>query len=320
MHNNIFDCLVIPSPSFSQHETLVREARTLARRVVTNNKGTRFDEAELLAFINDANADAVIAGTDPLSATVIERLENVKAVGKFGVGCDNVDIEALHRNGIYFGWEGGVNRRSVAELALGFMLGHQRNIFRSIDRTQRSTWKKDGGFQLTGKTVGIIGFGFIGTDLASLLAPFKCNLVVHDIIDKSEQCLSFSARQIPYDDLLRSADIVTFHVPGGDVTRNMFGEGQIDLVRPSALVINTARGSIVDFNAVSKAVQDGRIGAYASDVFPEEPLISSSFKIEDGFYFTPHIGGNADEAILAMGRSAIRGLKSFLASASANNK
>jgi phosphoglycerate dehydrogenase-like enzyme len=311
MSTKLFDCLAISSPSFSQHSLLVSEASALANRVVTNTLGTKFDETALAQFLNDAKADAAIIGTDPLSATVISSLQHLKAIGKYGVGCDNVDVPELKRKGIHFGWAGGVNRRSVSELALGFMLGHQRNIFRSVDRMQRGVWQKQGGVQLSEKTIGIVGFGYIGTDLAALLRPFGCQILVHDILDKREDCRKFSATQVPFDELLTRSDVITLHVPGGPATRGLIGKNELARVKANLLLINTARGEIVDFAITQSAVKNHQIAGYASDVFPAEPLLSNDFSIENGFYFTPHIGGNAQEAVLAMGRAAIEGLRSF---------
>lgn len=312
MSQKIFDCLVIPSPSFSKHPVLVKEASVLAKKIILNKDGLRLDEEGLLKFLSQDNADAAIIGTDPLTAGVIAKLTHIKAIGKYGVGCDNVDLDALRKKGIHFGWEGGVNKRSVSELALGFMLGHLRNIFRSINRMQSGEWTKFGGFQLSEKTIGIVGFGHIGTDLAALLKPFDCKILVHDILDKSKDCASLGAKQVSYEELIKNSDIITFHVPGGAATKHMFSKKEIQLAKESALLINTARGSIIDFDEVINAVRSKRLGGYASDVFPKEPLNSTEFKIEDGFYFTPHIGGNADEAIISMGRAAIRGLGTFL--------
>lgn len=311
MTSKIFECIAIPSPSFSKHKVLVAEASAHAKRIVINDAGEKFDEAGLANFLNEAKADAAIIGTDPLSSKVISSLKYLKAIGKYGVGCDNVDIAALKAKGIHFGWEGGVNRRSVSELVLGFMLGHQRNIFRSINRMQNGSWQKDGGVQLSEKIIGIVGFGFIGTDLAHLLKPFGCEILVHDILDKTIICRDLGVKQVPYEDLLTRADILSFHVPRSSVTRGMFGPKELTKTKQNLLVINTARGGILDFDAVTKAVLSHKIAGYASDVFPDEPLISSEFKVESGFYFTPHLGGNAAEAVLAMGRSAIKGLKEF---------
>ena len=312
MTKNIFECLVIPSPSFSKHPVLVKEASVLAKKLILNQEGTRLDEDKLSSFLSQDQADAAIIGTDPLTENVISKLTHIKAIGKYGVGLDNVDIEALKKHGIHFGWEGGVNKRCVSELTLGFMLGHQRNIFRSINRMQHGEWIKNGGFQLSEKTVGIVGFGHIGTDLAAILKPFGCQILISDILDKKQECHALGAKQVSYQDLLRSSDVITFHVPGGAQTKHMFSKKEILITKKSTLIVNTARGSIVDFDAVTHAVKIGGLGGYASDVFPFEPLLSKDYPIESGFYFTPHIGGNADEAILAMGRAAIRGLQEFL--------
>jgi D-3-phosphoglycerate dehydrogenase len=309
--NKRFGCIAIPSPSFSKNKTLIAEVRDLTHRLVVNEAGVKFDEPGLIAFLNDAKADGAIIGTDPVSARVVSSLRHLKAIGKYGVGCDNVDLEALKKSSIHFGWEGGVNRRSVSELVLGFMLGHQRNIFKSADRMQRGHWQKEGGFQLSGKIIGIIGFGFIGTDLASLLKPFGCEILVHDILDKRDIATQHGAKQVSYSDIIARCDVITFHVPGGDKTKNMFGPSEIQRVKESCLAINTARGKICDFDAVIAAVKGGKLSGYASDVFPDEPISRTDLTIEQGFYFTPHIGGNADEAVLAMGRAAIRGLLTF---------
>jgi phosphoglycerate dehydrogenase-like enzyme len=311
-----FKCLAIASPSFAKHPTLVTEARDIAEQVVINSDGTRFDEGQLLKFLSQPHADAVIIGTDPLTKSVISQLPHLKAIGKYGVGLDNVDLNALDHHSIYLAWQPGVNRRSVAELTLGFMIGHMRNVFRSICDMQHGHWVKNGGMQLSEKSVGIVGFGHIGTDVARLLQPFNCKLLIHDILNKQSQCHEFKATQVSYEKLLQASDIVTFHVPGGTATRNMFSSREIKLVKTTALIINTARGSIIDFPAVTKALRDENIGGYASDVFPHEPFISEDYLVKDGFYFTPHIGGNAEEAVLDMGRSAIEGLKQYLKRAS----
>ena len=308
----LFDCLAIASPSFCLDQSLVSEARALTRKLVTNPSGERMDEGQLIQFLQENRADGLIIGTDSLTAAVINAAPNLKAIGKYGVGLERVDLAAVREKGIFFGYQPGVNKRSVSELTLCFMLGHQRNIFRGVSRMQNSTWTKNGGSLLSEKTVGIVGFGHCGSDLARLLRPFNCTIIVHDILNKSHESALLGAKQVSYDDLLKHSDILTFHVPGGTTTHHMFGEQQIKLVRPSALVINTARGSVVDFDAVAMAVRKGRLGGYASDVFPKEPFVSSEFKIEDGFYFTPHIGGNATEAVLAMGRAALDGLKQYL--------
>jgi len=308
----VFECLAVASPSFCKDKQLVDEARRLTRKLVLNDKGHRFTEDELRSFIAEHQPDALIIGTDPLTANVLSAATKLKAIGKYGVGLEKVDLEAVKARGIFFGFKAGVNRRSVSELTLTFMLGHQRNIFKSINRMQDGSWVKDGGSQLSAKTIGLVGFGNIGSDLADLLRPFHCKILIHDILDKTDQARTLGATQVSYDDLLASSDVISFHVPGGNETKNMFSDAQIKIVKPTTLIINTARGSVVDFDATIKAVRDHRLGGYASDVFPSEPLLSKDFLVGAGFYFTPHIGGNATEAVSDMGQAAIDALKHFL--------
>jgi phosphoglycerate dehydrogenase-like enzyme len=307
-----FNCLAVASPSFCKDQSLLEESKKLCKNLVTNQTNQHMTESQLIDFLRENQADAVIIGTDFLTAKVLDAVPNLKAVGKYGVGLDRVDLAAIKQKGIYFGYQAGVNKRSVSELALCFMLGHQRNIFKSISRMEQNHWIKDGGLQLSNSTVGIVGMGHIGSDLAGLLMAFHCKLLVCDILDKTKEAKTFRATQVSYEELLGDSDIITFHVPGGTSTHHMFGLNEVKRTKATALIINTARGSVVDFDATSQAVRDGCLAGYASDVFPSEPFLAENYKLTDGFYFTPHIGGNAREAVLAMGRSAIEGLRSYL--------
>lgn len=307
-----FRCIAVTSPSFSKHKILVSETAELANRMIINDSNVKWTEDSIVDWLNTNEVDAVIVGTDPFHRDVIAKLKHVKAVGKYGVGCDNVDIPELASRGIFFGWEGGVNRRSVTELALTFMLGHSRNIFRTMDKMQQGHWDKNGGSQLSDKKVGIVGLGYIGTDLARLLKALGSTVFYCDVVDKSKVATELGISSMPYEEMVKTVDIISFHVPGGKLTHHMFGVAQIKQANPKLLVVNTARGHVVEFNATVSAVKEGRLGGYASDVFPEEPLHSKDFAVSSGFYFTPHIGGNAEEAVLAMGRSAIKGLRDYL--------
>lgn len=308
-----FQTLAITSPSFCKNKTLLQEASELTDRLVVNDTGATLGAEAVGAWINESRAEAIIIGTDALPEDTINSLQHVKAVGKYGVGCDNINLPALRQRGIFFGWEGGVNRRSVSELVLCFMLGHCRNIFRVASKMQRGVWDKDGGHQLSNKTIGIVGLGYIGVDVATLLKGFGCNVLAFDIVDKYEIAKDLGVLLAKsYRELIANVDVLTFHVPGGVETKNLFGPEEIELARENLLVINTARGQVVDFSATTAAVRNGRLAGYATDVYPSEPFRSTEFSVEQGFYFTPHIGGNAEEAVLAMGRAAIKGLKDYL--------
>ncbi|MCX6118023.1 MAG: NAD(P)-binding domain-containing protein [Proteobacteria bacterium] len=305
--------IAVTSPSFSKNETLLSELSKHADKLILNDSNIKFTETSVVSWLNESKAEAAIIGTEPISGSVIKQLKYLKAIGKYGVGCDNIDVHALKSAGIFFHWEGGVNKRSVSELALGFMLGHFRNVFKNIDCMQSGSWKKVGGVQVSNRNIGIVGLGHIGTDLASLLQPFGCKIYFHDVADKSDTAKKYGIEQLDYLDLLRQCDMISFHVPGGDSTHHMFADKEIAALRNNKpLIINTARGTVCDFDAVVKGVNSGLLAGYASDVFPIEPFDSSQFKIENGFYFTSHIGGNAAEAVISMGQASIRGIMRYL--------
>lgn len=271
---------------------------------------------ELDHFVSLAQAHGAtmaLIGRERLDRKSLEQLPKLKFIAKYGVGLDNLDDEACADLGISIGWTGGVNRRSVAELVLAFSLMHCRNVEHSMQLLRRGIWEKNGGRQLSQCRFGIVGFGHIGQDLASLLRPLGCEIFYNDILDKSIEARQLGARRLDYESLLATCDIISFHVPSTAATRPLFAGNSIALCRPQTLIINTARGDIVDFAQVTAAVLNGQLGGYAADVFPVEPcqldaLMSQSSKL----YFTPHIGGNAREAVLAMGRAALAHLRGFL--------
>jgi D-3-phosphoglycerate dehydrogenase len=170
-------------------------------------------------------------------------------------------------------------------------------------------WNKQAGRQLTGKTIGIIGCGFVGQDLVRLLAPFECRILAHDIRDYPDFYAANLVTPVDLDTLLSSSDLVTLHVPLDASTRGMIGAAQLARMRPGALIINAARGGLIDEAALAEALEGGRLAGAACDVFAIEPDANPRLLALPTFLGTPHIGGSALEAQLAMGRAAIDGLE-----------
>ena len=305
--------VAITSISFSKSVDLLAELASHGLEPYPNRSGQKLEGQNLISFLRDSGARAAIVGLEPIDLQTLEQCQELRFISKYGVGLDNLDQEALRQRGVGLGWTGGVNRRSVSELALGFALGHFRNIVPSIIKMRQGIWEKAGGQQLSDATVGIVGFGHIGTDLAALLRPFGCRILYSDILDKSAIAADLGASPASYEEILAKADVITFHVPSTPLTKGMFGRRELGLVKANALIINTARGDIVDFVPTATAVRDGRLGGFAADVFIDEPQDLHSWADVPQLYFTPHIGGNAQEAILAMGRSAISHVVAFFA-------
>ena len=304
--------VAVASVSFSANQTLISELSAIGVDVVHNADGRRFTTQEALAeFIG--SAEYAVVGGEPVGEEVIAACPNLEIVAKYGVGRDNLDEAALEAGGVKVGWTGGVNRRSVTELTLAFALGHLRNVWPSVSQMRRGQWVKVGGRELSGCTFGIVGLGHIGTDVARIVRTFGATVLYRDIVDRSAVAEELGLESMEYEELLREADVVSFHVPGTPLTKEMFGAAQVALMKPASLVINTSRGSVIEFAETVDAVRAGRLGGFAADVFPTEPFDASAFEGDDRLYFTPHIGGNSRESVMAMGRSAIDHLRRHLA-------
>ncbi len=297
------------SPSFSKNRTLQNEIRKYFPDAKLNLEGVRFNKEELIDFIKDA--DGVILGLEPFDEDIIKQCPNVKMVSKYGVGLNNIDLEACKRNHIAIGWTGGVNKRSVSEMTLGYMLMLARNLYITSNELKNGTWNKSGGFQLSGKTIGIIGVGHIGKDLVQLLKPFSCKILVNDIIDQDNYYKKNNLTETTKDEIYKKSDFITIHTPYNDTTKNMINKETLSLMKSSAYVINSARGGIVNENDLKFALKNNIIAGAAIDAYVEEPPTDEELLSLPNLICTPHIGGNAKEAVEAMGMSAIKHLVEF---------
>jgi D-3-phosphoglycerate dehydrogenase len=266
-------------------------------------------EDELIRFAGDA--DALLIGRDGVTDKVLSALPQLKIIAKYGVGLDTIDQDALKRHSVELGWTAGVNRRSVAELTLSFMLGLCHNVFKGGWCLKRGQWVKDGGHMLEGKTVGIVGCGNIGQEVIRLLQPFGCTLWVRDILDMSEFCKETGAVEKSLEEMLAEADIVSMHVPLTEDTRQMINAASLAGMQSSAFLINTSRGDVVDQAALKEALFKETIAGAALDVFAQEPPEDMELLACPQLMVTPHIGGNAVEAVEAMARAAFQHLKEY---------
>ena len=299
----------VTSRSFSRHPVLKQELLDLFPNSVFNIDGPPTGLPKITEFLKDA--DGVILGLEEIDRHVLQQLENVKIIAKYGVGLDNLDVSSAEELGITIGWTGGVNKRSASEQALGFMLGLSRNLFFSSFPLKNGKWEKEGGRLLSGSCVGIIGCGHIGTDVIYLLQSFKCRILICDILDKSGVVDTYGATQVLQDELLAEADVISLHVPLTELTQGMVNEEFLQKMKPTAYLINNSRGPVVNQKALKNALQEKKIAGAALDVFESEPPDDLEFLALPNLMVTPHIGGNANEAVLAMGRSTIRHLKEF---------
>jgi len=307
--NDLGPIIAVTSISFGKSTFLREELLRAFPNSVFNEGGHRLSGKELFEFLKDASA--AIVGTEAIDGSILEHTPKLKIISKYGVGLDSIDQDSLKRRNISLGWTGGVNRRSVSELTLCFMLGLCRNIFSSGFKLKQSDWDKNGGHQLSGKTVGIIGCGHIGSDVVRLLSPLGCSLLVRDIIDKSDFCREQRAEIASLDEVIERSDIISLHVPLTELTRQMVDENFLKRMKSTAFLVNTCRGKVIDQKALKDALSKKIIAGAALDVFVEEPPTDVEFLSLPNLMVTPHIGGNAREAVEAMGRSAIDHLVTF---------
>jgi phosphoglycerate dehydrogenase-like enzyme len=264
-------------------------------------------EAELTAWLQDC--DSTIVGLEPLTRNVIQALPGLKAVGKFGVGCDNIDFPALHERSIPFGYQPGVNRLAVAELAIGFMISALRWIG-PLSHAMRDGLRPRQriGRQLTGRVVGLHGCGHIGKEVVRLLKPFNCRILAHDIKDYSDFYRIHGVESVTLDQLIEQSEVLSLHIPRTAATANLYDDAMLARLREDCVLINTCRGGIVDEDALKRALNSGRLTAAAFDAFAIEPPTDDELLGQPGLLGTPHIGASTIEARIDMGLAALRGL------------
>ena len=299
--------VAVASRSFSRHPRLRAEMQARYAHVTFNDQGRSLAGAALIEFLR--GHERAITALERLDESLFAALPELKVVGKFGVGLDMIDLDAMTRHGKKLGWRGGVNRRSVAELVIAFAIACLRLVPQANSLVRDGKWQQFTGRQLTGRRVGIIGCGHVGKDLTPLLRAFDCDVVAHDIRDFSEFYAKWGVRAVGLERLLTESEIVTLHVPLDHTTANMLSAERLALMRPDAVLINAARGGLVDEAALAPMLKDGRLAAAAFDVFSTEPPQNGELLTMPNFLATPHIGGSSEEAILAMGMAAIEGLE-----------
>jgi D-3-phosphoglycerate dehydrogenase len=303
---NDTDVVAVCSRSFSANPILRAELLARYRNVRFNDAGLSLAGDRLVEFL--ADCDKAITALEVLDESVLSRLPRLRVIGKYGVGLDMIDTVTMHRLGKRLGWTAGVNKRSVAELVIAFAITLLRKVPQANQEVRSGIWRQTVGGQLSGRVVGVIGCGHVGKDVVSLVRAFGCKVLVHDILTFGEFYAAHQVEPVGLDELLARSDVVTLHVPLDDSTRGMLGARELALLQPGSILINLARGGLVDEVVLKQMLRDGRLLAAAFDVFAQEPPEDSDLLNLPNFLATPHIGGSAAEAILAMGRSAIEGL------------
>ena len=273
-------------------------------QVKFNDEGLSLDGKELISYIQDS--DKIIIGLEQVTKSVLDACPNLKVISKYGVGLDNIDLEEVKRRGIKLGWKGGINKRSVSEMTLSLILNLMRKVHEGITEVKSGGWGQIKGNLLSNKTVGILGFGNIGRDLAILLKPFGCNILAYDLIELDVKSIDY--KQVTLDEIMQSSDVISIHLPFTESTKDLIDLAKLSLMKETSILVNLSRGGIVVENDLKKALQNNIISGAAMDVFKSEPPNDADLIALKNFLATPHMGGVSVEGMIDMGLSAIDGL------------
>jgi len=300
-------CIAVTSRSFSKNPALRDELLLKYDNVTFNDQGLKLQGDSLVEFLK--GHQKAITALEKIDDSTLSQLPELKVISKYGVGLDMIDMPAMQKHNVKLGWTGGVNRRSVSELVISFAIALLRHVPASHREVLAGTWRQHIGGHLSGRTVGIIGCGYVGKDLVKMLQPFDCPILVNDIKSYDDFYKQYNIKALEKEELLAKSDIVTLHTPLDDSTRGMLTSERLALMKPNAILINAARGGLIDEIALKNMLITGKLGGAALDVFAIEPPEDKELLELTNFIVTPHIGGSANEAILAMGRAAIDGLE-----------
>ncbi|MFN3420931.1 MAG: hydroxyacid dehydrogenase [Armatimonadota bacterium] len=263
-------------------------------------KRVAIDRNELCRAITDA--DGLILRNMPyVDEEILNCAPKLKVIGRFGVGVDNVDLEAARKRGIRVVYTPGVNADTVAEHTFALLLALAKRLRFWHDALLKGEYRlrwMEKSFEVQGKVLGIIGFGHVGRAVAQRAKAFKMQLLVYDPFVPPETVKAFGAESVTLDELLRESDFVTLHVPLIDQTRGLINRERLALMKRGAFLINTSRGEVCDLDALYEALQTGQLAGVALDVFPKEPPdVNHPIFRHPNFIGTPHVASHTPETL-----------------------
>jgi D-3-phosphoglycerate dehydrogenase len=275
--------------------------------------GTRaVDQGELIDRLRGAAAVINVRAYSRFDAELLAALPELRIISILGTGTDNVDLEAATRQGVVVTNTPGASTVSVAELAFALMLAAARHVALE-DRTVRSgRWRHVEGVELRGKTLGVVGLGAIGQEVASMARAFGMKVVAWSPTPDPDRARRVGATLVGLEELFRTADVVSLHLRASPKTVGLIGERELAMMKPGTILVNTARGALVDERALAEALASGRLGAAGLDAFAQEPLSPDSPLVRlENVVLTPHVGWVTTEAADRLRRMPVDNLIAF---------
>jgi D-3-phosphoglycerate dehydrogenase len=258
---------------------------------------TELTPEQLKAIIGDYDA-LIVRSQTQVRAGVIELGEKLKVIGRAGVGTDNIDVDAATKKGIVVVNAPTGNTVAAAEHTIALMLALARNVPQANSRLKSGKWQREEmvGSELRNKILGIIGLGNVGSEVAKRAQGFEMHVVAHDPFVSKDYARNLEVDLVSLDQLLKEADFITLHVPLTAATKKLVGSKELAKLKPTARIINCARGGLIDEEAIVKAIKTGKIAGAAFDVFDKEPVTDSPLFTEEKIIVTPHLGASTIEA------------------------
>ena len=300
------DCkvLVTATSYASQDERLRTTLEEKVGQVLYNNTGKPLSSSQLQELL--PAVDGMIAGLDEIDSAALSSAPKLKIVARYGVGYNNVDLEAARLHQIIVTNTPGANAKSVAELTIALILNLLRPVIPAVEKTREGEWPRFKGISLQGKTVGLVGCGAIGKETARKLAGFDCEILAHDIIEDKIFASKQDVQYVTIEELLPKSDLVSLHLPGIPETKGLVNKDFLSRMKPGSYLVNTARGELIDESALISALRSGHLHGAALDVFQQEPPESDNPLLKmDQVIVTPHMGAHSDSATNAMGWMAL---------------
>lgn len=273
-------------------------------------------EAEMLRLVREGGGfDGLLNGDDEITAAVIDAARpRLKVIAKYGIGLDSIDVTHATRCKLPVLFTPGVNHTTVAEHAFGLMVGLAKHFWPHLASFKNGGWKRITGTELAGKKLGVIGMGRIGKEVILRGKAFAMEPIAHDLYwDDAFAAAHGVVRAASAEAVLEQADVISLHMNLSDETRHFINKARLAQMKPGALLINTARGGLVDEAAVAEACRAGRLGGYGADVLEEEPpKPGHPFASIDNVLITPHVGSRTVESVGRQALRATRNLVNFL--------
>lgn len=286
--------------------------RRFADEIVYNPVGRPLNEDELAPLLQDC--DGYIAGLDFVTAKAISEANRLKVISRYGAGVDRVDLEAAKARGVTVCNTPGANAQAVADLAFGLMLALARKIPLLDRKTKAGEWVRSTGMELYGKTLGILGLGAIGKGVAARAAGFHMRVTAYDPFINETYAKEHGIAAVSFEEAL-SADIISLHLPLTQETRHIIGRKEMESMKPGALLINTARGGLIDEEAACALLKSGHLGGLGLDAYEVEPPTASPLAEMEQVIMTPHTASHTLEATAAMADMSVQNLIDVLTGA-----